>query len=694
MVETLGEVAARYVSELGFALIPLKSRDKVPVTKHGLKDWSKDADDVRQGFGARPHLNMGVVLGEPSGNVVVIDIDVDDDKGYDGYDSLRAWEREHGELPETVTALTGRGGIHLYYRVDRIVHPSTNDELHIDIRGEGSYVVVPPSIHANGKPYYWENDPEDYAIADADENVYAFIEHVQGGQSERKKFRMPTEIKPGKRNDTLFRYGCSLQAQDFDDDMVAASMEAMNNIKCKPPLEQDELEKIIESVLACEKGLSKEAMLAKAKKSQGSGGSEFNHASFADMMIAEDHVCFIDGAPAIWQDNHYAIGKRYIEAAMIRHKHQIKARNRVEVYKYLELQAPHVKMADKRYIAFSNVVLDIKTMQTMDISPSLHIPNVIPHRWNPEAESSVLGTMLQNIARGDPAVIANLLEVIGLCMYRGTELATCPILFGRGQNGKSTYLNLIHRILGDENVSSLDVSTIGERFQTVPLMGKLANIGDDISNEFVSGNKASVVKKVITGDYIQAEYKGGDTFEFRPYCTLVFSCNDFPRIGDSSYGMIRRLHPVPFNAQFKVTDPGYNPNIEQDLATENAIECAIVLGIYALKEALEKKQLTNTEGREEQIENIKLNNSTVYQFASSELGYGEEGQRDINGCPTGELFEEYLSWCEKNHIRTPVYQNKFSTEIKDIYHMDISRIRIETTGGRKQVRAFTYPDQQ
>lgn len=690
MSESVGDIAAHYVKDFGFALIPLKPKSKEPATPHGLKDWSRDAESIKEWMDEHPGCNLGVVLGEPSDGIVVIDIDVDPDQGYDGMETLRKWEREHGELPETVMALTGRGGTHLYYRANRRVRPHVNEDLHVDIRGDGSYAMLPPSIHPNGNETQWENHPDDFEIADADANVYAFIDYVSGGSNERKpKYKLPNEIKRNGRNDELFKYGAHLQSLETPDEVIAASLETINKMRCKPPLSKVEVEKITNSVLNLSKGKSEEVKQQEAKKKAGSGKQDyFNHASFAEQMIEQDHVCFIDGAPAIWTGESYAIGKKFIEAGMIRRKQSIKARNRTEVYKYLEIMAPHVPAADRRYIAFKDCVLDIVEMKRITIDPSYHIPNVIPHNWNPEAKSTLLTETLLRIACGDPNTYANLLEVIGLCLYRGTELSTCPILFGRGQNGKSTYLNLLHKIIGDDNVSSLDVSTIGERFQTVPLLGKLANIGDDISNEFVSGSKASVVKKIITGDYIQGEYKGGDSFMFKPYCTLVFSCNDFPRIGDSSYGMVRRLHPIKFGAQFSTSDPNYNPYIEDELAEEEVIEAAIVLGIESLRDALKEKTLTKTEASQEQIENIKLANSTVYQFAVEELNFGEEDQVDILYRRTADLYDEYQRYCERLRIRTPVQPNTFTTQMKEIFQVEADRKWFDFADGKKQRRAF------
>lgn len=257
---TLGDIAERYVRDYGFALIPLREKAKEPATRHGLKDWTDDPDGVKEGFDKKPKSNIGIVLGEPSHNVIVIDVDVDSDKGYDGMDFLLQWEREHGDLPETATAITGRGGYHLYFRADRKIRPSVNEDVHIDIRGEGSYVMAPPSVHPNGNITTWEYDPSEYEIAEADENVYAFIEAVRPANfSDGKKYNLPKEIKAGEgRNDHLFRYGASMRSQEVPDDVIAAAIIGANATVCKPPLDNDEVEKITTSVLALKPGFSEE----------------------------------------------------------------------------------------------------------------------------------------------------------------------------------------------------------------------------------------------------------------------------------------------------------------------------------------------------------------------------------------------------------------------------------------------------
>ena len=90
------------------------------------------------------------------------------------------------------------------------------------------------------------------------------------------------------------------------------------------------------------------------------------------------------------------------------------------------------------------------------------------------------------------SIRALLCEAVGYCFYRRNELRKAFILTGEKQNGKSTYLSLITSLLGRENVTSLDLGELGQRFKPAELFGKLANVGDDIGDDFISVKVCSV----------------------------------------------------------------------------------------------------------------------------------------------------------------------------------------------------------
>lgn len=278
----LGTAAMEYAAR-GWSVFPLLTREKEPAITNGLLGATTDPEQIEIWWEAHPFNNVAIALGSAARNIIAIDIDYDEDKGEDGWETLREWEQEHGKLPETVTDLSGRGGGRLYYKVDRPIHNTTNAKIGIDIRGEGGYVVAPPSIHPNGRTYCWENDPDEYDVAEADDNVYDFIEYIRGTRDgRRKKFVLPKgDIGSGSRNDTLFRYACQLQERGDDDDIIFATISGINKVRCKPPLPDSEVETIVNQALNYNKGQRQVSI-------EAVGGWVPN---FADITISKDGAC-------------------------------------------------------------------------------------------------------------------------------------------------------------------------------------------------------------------------------------------------------------------------------------------------------------------------------------------------------------------------------------------------------------------
>lgn len=259
----LGRAAVWYC-ENGFAIIPLgtsgESR-KHPITKNGLNDWFNDPDDAKKLWGERPNLNIAIVCGKPSGNLTVFDFDEDDEKGVHGFDTLAEWEDENGELTSTATAVTGRGGMHYLYRDTRSYRPSVNGDMGVDIRSEGSYIVAPPSVHPNGRKYSWNKGDEPWVreVANMGANERALLDHVQrnGGMDQdsprtSSTFKLPQRIKSGNRNDTLYRYGCSLRTRGYPDDAIDAMLRRANETNCVKPMPESEISTVIRQV--CKRG--------------------------------------------------------------------------------------------------------------------------------------------------------------------------------------------------------------------------------------------------------------------------------------------------------------------------------------------------------------------------------------------------------------------------------------------------------
>lgn len=284
----LADAAVKYAS-MGFAVLPLKPRGKEPNIAHGVKDATADVAQVRAWWERHPNDNIGLAMGAASGGIVAIDIDVDEDAGKDGYDTLRSWENAHGELPETATSITGRGGYHMLYRMEGVGN-SVGRESAVDIRSDGGFIVAPPSVHPNGVAYQWEFDPEEFPPAEADGNVRAFVASVQPAKAEggeRRRFERGA-VGEGGRNDYLYRYGCGLRAKSIDPADIESLVRIANEADCTPPLPDAEVARIVESVMQRREGFSAEVSTLGVRGERASRGGEDGEAEEVPAMTLTD----------------------------------------------------------------------------------------------------------------------------------------------------------------------------------------------------------------------------------------------------------------------------------------------------------------------------------------------------------------------------------------------------------------------
>ena len=248
------DAAIEYATKYKWAVFPCSPTSKKPLTPHGCKDAKKSVGAIKAWWKKWPDASIGIATGSVSG-LIVIDEDLDEDKGLNGYEAVGEWERINGTLPETVQCITGRGGYHLYYQYTGTDIKNRAGILDgVDVRGEGGYVIAPPSMHPNGTEYQWEDAPNEIPLAPIDDTVRRFL----FGENEKSKtatdFKLPDRIPSGERNDTLFRLACSMQAQGLPDAAIMAALEQTNRTACDVPVDDDELETIISSALKYQKG--------------------------------------------------------------------------------------------------------------------------------------------------------------------------------------------------------------------------------------------------------------------------------------------------------------------------------------------------------------------------------------------------------------------------------------------------------
>lgn len=469
------------------------------------------------------------------------------------------------------------------------------------------------------------------------------------------------DMKTGDgRNQSLFNYILTLQGNGFTKDEIRTCITIINNFVLKEPLDDKELNAVLR-----DDAFTKPVFFHKGN---------FLFDKFAVFMRNECHVIRINGHLHIYDKGVYVSGKNAIMSKMIEYIPVLKSTQRKEVLDYLELIVEDADIKDtSNYIAFKNGIYDITSDELLPFTPEIVVTNKINHNYNPDARSELLETTLNNISCGDEGIKALLEEMAGYCLYRRNELRKAFILIGDKKNGKSTYLDMVTRMLGDENISALDLADLGTQFRTAEIVGKLANIGDDIGDEFIKN--PAVFKKVVSGDRVTVERKGVDPFYFSNYAKLLFSANDIPRIKDKSGAVLDRLIIIPFNATFDKNAPGFDPFIKYKLRKPDVIEAFIQLALDGLCRVLTNQEFTTTEAVSKELEEYELNNNPILLFFK---------EHKVLDQTSSGAYRDYRMFCVENNYN-PMSQIEFSKTVRKTFNCRVEERKIDG----KRVRVFT-----
>lgn len=461
-------------------------------------------------------------------------------------------------------------------------------------------------------------------------------------------------------NQGLFNYILTLQSNDFSVEEARETIRIINKFVLKVPLSDDEIETVLRD----------DAF----KKPVFFMGSTFLFDKFATFLKNNNHIIKINNQLHIYKNGIYISGMAEIEAEMIQHIPGLNRAKRTEVLAYLDiLIRENSKAEDANLIAFENGLYNIVDDSFVEFTPEHIITNKIRWKYNPEAYSELADKTLNKIACNDPQIRALLEEAIGYCFYRRNELGKAFILTGDKSNGKSTFLSMVQCLLGDENISSLDLKELGDRFKTAEMFGKLANIGDDIGDEFIAN--PAIFKKLVTGERVSAERKGQNPFEFNNYSKLLFSANNIPRIKDKTGAVQRRLTIIPFDARFSADDPDFNPYIKHLLKTDEVMEYLINLGIAGLKRVLLNRKFTGSTKVQKAMDEYEENNNPIIGFFRE----CEDEEFQIENEPTNVVYKRYQEYCLANSLQ-PMSNIEFSKQVNRILNM---RVENKWLNGKK-----------
>ena len=496
----------------------------------------------------------------------------------------------------------------------------------------------------------------------------------------------------GERNDSLFKLAASMQARGFDDKVIYSELERVNKELCPEPIPERELQNTVEGALEryhkgcpreiaavgsienCAERLKKEDFpyIIPYEKKDGTITYSVGRPELAKYVREHDKYFFLETTgekpPVVWYENGYFrhIDDNTFKGKIKRHierfdERLIKTADLDEVFKLLITDGQRVSTEPRRenekLICFQNGVLDLTSWRLLPHSPDYLFTNQIPCNWiykSGEAEPKCprFDEFLQTLTGGDNDVISLLWEFIGLTIsnVEGFRPKQALILYGAGNTGKSQFLELLRRLVGEDNFAYADIQDLEERFNTASLYGKrLAGSGDMSA---LRVREVKIFKMLTGGDPIGFEFKGKDKFQGKYYGVLLFCTNELPKFGgDKGEQVYSRMLIVPCNNVIP-EEKRDRQLIEKLYAEREGIVYKAVRGLISLS----RRGFTFSEPRvcKEARARYEVENDSALQFLEECTQPREELRRlgITTETTTGDMYKAYTVWAKTNGFYT------------------------------------------
>jgi putative DNA primase/helicase len=552
---------------------------------HGLKSATTDEQIIRAWWERWPEANIGIATGKVSG-LVVLDVD----PRHSGNESLEQLEEEHGSFPDTIEAITGSGGRHIFF-----AHPGTEVRNKagflpgLDIRGDGGYVIAPPSLHACGGMYEWElsSHPDQTPLAAIPEWLFELIQTKSEASEEPGTAMEADKILVGQRNNALASLAGSMRRKGLSEAAIEAALLTENLSRCEPPLSDEEVGKIARSIGRYDPGPAIKANTPPSTQAQ----FRYTEMGNAELMVAQHGLDLryctqlkkwlifdgirwaVDPGSQVYERAKATIRSLYKQASNIQDqtKRQELVRHAMSSESHQKITAM-IKLAsrekgipvqlkeldrDPMLLNVLNGTLDLHTGKLLPHSPDHLITKLAPVAYDPEANCPLWTAFLQRIMNNNLDMLAFLQRLAGYTLIGDNRERVFFILWGTGDNGKTTFIETIRALLGDY-AQTAEFSTFLKRgaYQIRNDLAKLQGARFVSASEGEEGARlnTSLLKSITGGDTITARKLYAEYVDFLPACKIFLATNFMPKIQDNSQGLWRRLRLIPFTVTIPLAE--------------------------------------------------------------------------------------------------------------------------------------------
>lgn len=562
--------ALRFI-ERGIPVFPVAENSKIPLTTHGFKDATTDPRQIEDWVEEHPQANIGIPTGSASGFVV---IDLDRKGGVDGVKGFTSLcHRLHIEIPDTYKIKTPSGGRHLFFRTKRaglirnsagILGPG------IDVRGEGGYVVAEGSV-IDGKRYK--------CIGGSLDDIATLPKKLRDESKSAKKRRRGINghgtYEVGCRNESLFRDAREFMRNGCSFDRTLDLVRRLNESACKPPLDDDEVVRIVESASSYKDPQQPNDTLDTALTEYGDAvrmartneglliyihetkkfycrekREHWRHEPGKEMVLAKNEIRQL-------QEEVPKIDDLRTQDAVS--KHAIKGQSSRALHACVGLVTTEPETSrsitqfdtDPWSLAVPNGVVSLRDrIEFRPVEADDHFLKVAATKYDAEAECPTWLSFLE-LVQPNRVMRRYLQKLVGLTLVGSAAQEIIIFLYGVAGSGKSTLVNTVMCALGRDLAVKIPISVLlmrnreGSANELLPLLGARMAVASEVP-EGRKFNEAQL-KDLASRDPLATRPPYAEQIQFEPSHTLWIYGNHLARVSGSDTGIERRMHLLPFD---------------------------------------------------------------------------------------------------------------------------------------------------
>jgi putative DNA primase/helicase len=360
------------------------------------------------------------------------------------------------------------------------------------------------------------------------------------------------------------------------------------------------------------------------------------------------------------------------------------------------------------YLLFSNGILDVQERTLLPFNREMYMTQRFPYEYNPSAECEEIVKWLKQTQDGDWGRVQVLRAWLRAVLLGCSDIQKFVEIVGPGKSGKSTYANLAHALVGDENATISSLEHLEKnRFETANLYKKKLLLFNDVERY---GGSVSVLKALTGGDLLRNEQKF-QTDAQKPFKfggLVMITANEPIQTTDPTSGLARRRLTIPFNNPFKGTAAQQHVLIDMDgkgnaygkfapllpglvnwvldlshvemkeLLMETAKKVAFYVG-YQTEQVLKSNQLLDW-----------MHHSVVFEFnVASAVGFAKPAPQGSSGVYVNHdkwLYASYCEFCRYSNANI-LGRSRFESLLMDVcvHQLGLNVYRLRNSRGMRVV---------